>query len=65
MNKLVKLYDVPPNTKIGVKHLGLKSIATGAVIEQLDFCYLDGSFSYCLWEDHPIHLKADTEVYIL
>lgn len=51
----MKLYDVPPNTKIKLKCDGEES--------KLLFHHIDGMYSYCTNDkDEVVHIAAWTEV---
>lgn len=61
--KKVKLYDVPRNTTIYVKHLNIEF--DGVQIKEMEFLKLDGMYSICcINKIIDINLNASTEVYI-
>lgn len=67
-NKVVKLYDVPRNSKIRV--IGDIKIPPGAPEikegDVLDFKHVDGMYSLCYNKDkQPVHLVAWAEVEVV
>ncbi len=66
---MVKLYNVPPNSKIDVSHLGLTIKESGEYVDELDFKHIDGMYSLSYFEHNgemvPVHLQAWTEVKVL
>ena len=62
MNKLVKLYEVPNNSRIRIEGLEVNGVLT----EELNFHHVDGMYSYCTTDDNNvIHLTALTECEII
>jgi len=63
---MVKLHDIPRNTKIDVRHLDLVEKDTGNKIETLLFSNLDSPKAMCFTEDGGyVLLYGDTEVKII
>ena len=60
--KLVKLYEVPKNSRIRIEGLEVN----GVPVEELNFHHVDGMYSYCTTDDNNvIHLAAWTECEII
>ena len=62
MSKLVKLYEVPRNSRIRIEGLEVNGVLT----EELNFHYVDGMYSYCTTDDDEIvHIAAFAECEII
>lgn len=60
--KLVKLYEVPKNSRIRIEGLEVNGILT----EELNFHHVDGMYSYCTTDDDEIvHIAAFAECEII
>ena len=60
--KLIKLYEVPKNSRIRIEGLEVNGVLT----EELNFHHVDGMYSYCTTDDNNvIHLAAWTECEII
>ena len=64
MKHKIPLYEVPDNSRIGVKHLNLVT-EDGVDIEVLDFKHLDGMYSLCKFGEYTVHLAGWIEVGVL
>lgn len=61
--RLIKLYDLSRNTRIGVAHLDLRYEKGNKLIEELNFHHVDGMYSLCTDDsNNTIHLNCTTEV---
>ena len=62
MNKLVKLYEVPKNSRIRIEGLEVNGVLT----EELNFHHVDGMYSYCTTDNNEVvHLNASAECEII
>lgn len=60
---MIKLYEIKPESRIDVSHLGIRYGKTNKIVKQLNFHHIDGMYSLCT-DDHGniIHLACGTEV---
>ena len=60
--KLIKLYEVPKNSRIRIEGLEVNGVLT----EELNFHHVDGMYSYCTTDDDEIvHIAAFAECEII
>lgn len=60
--KLIKLYEVPDNSRIRIEGLEVNGVLT----EELNFHHIDGMFSYCVTDNNEVvHLSAFAECEII
>ena len=60
--KLVKLYEVPKNSRIRIEGLEVNGVLT----EELNFHHVDGMYSLCITDDDEIvHIAAFAECEII
>ncbi len=63
---MVKLHDIPRNTKIDVRHLDLVEEKTGKQVNTLIFSNMDFPYARCFTEDGGyVLLYGNTEVKVL
>ena len=60
--KLIKLYEVPKNSRIRIEGLEVNGVLT----EELNFHHVDGMYSYCTTDNNEVvHLNASAECEII
>ena len=60
--KLVKLYEVPKNSRIRIEGLEVNGVLT----EELNFHHVDGMYSLCITDDDEIvHIAAFAECEVI
>lgn len=63
--EMMRLCDVPRNSKISIKHLGLIAEGEKEPIDILYFHGLDGSVGVCYYKDKLLYLYPIVEVYLI